>query len=70
MTEKRWLIVSADQFALALHAGEVLVHFRTAAASLQLIDTELGLRLSPSEARLLAQALARKADEAEAQKSP
>ena len=63
--EKRYLIVSADQFALAILDREVLIHFRTAAASLQLIDTELGMRLSPSEARALAQALARKADEAE-----
>lgn len=65
--EKKLLIVSADQFAVTvLDHKEVAVHFRSAALSLELIDTDLVLRLAPNEARLLAQVLIRKADEAEA----
>jgi hypothetical protein len=65
--EKRWLILSAKEIAYATTNGEVLLHLILADASAGLMpEVELGLRLSPDEARGVARMLDKKADEAEA----
>lgn len=68
-TEKRYLILSAKELALSIipEHRDVLVHLNLAEMSAGLVPGfEFALRLSPSESRDFAQALSRKADEAEA----
>lgn len=68
MNEKRLLIVTPDQYSVGVLTEEPSVALRFyLGGELGLFpELDLVLRLAPSEARALAAALQRKADEAEA----
>lgn len=70
MSDKRWLMLSAKQIELRIDrsSGIIGAHFDLSEASLGLMpELQVGVALTPDEARHLARALLRTADEAEAE---
>jgi len=68
--DKKIIVVSASGFSVGTLPGDVALMFHELGSQLGLApDMKLTLRLSPDEARQIATALARKADEAEARTS-
>jgi len=68
MTEKRWLVLSAQQITLGLLPKErgVVLHLDLAESSAGLVpELDLVIRLTAAESRMIARALLQKADEAE-----
>lgn len=65
MSEKRCLILTPDNLSLAIHKSDVVVGLDFSSAGV-FPELEVAIRMTPSEARLIAAALIRKAGEAEA----
>jgi len=64
MSEKRMMLLRADQLLMATHHGEVVIVFDLSGAGV-FPEMEVGMRLLPAEAREFARQLKEWADKAE-----